>query len=188
MLFLIGGILAFALYGIYDVNSVSLKNRFLHGFFTAGTLLLGLCTVGCFVSEWGNCLMRRHTIFAIALIPGIISFLLMIYSLFFALPFDETYVRSTDKPMVCDRGMYALCRHPGVIWLSLMYLCLAVSWGTPLCWWVWALYSILDIAYVVLQDCWTFPKTFENYEMYKNTTPFLIPTGNSIRKAWQTRR
>ena len=43
-----------------------------------------------------------------------------------------------------------------------------------------------NIAYIVLQDFWIFPATFENYDEYKKTTPFLIPNRQSIRKGLET--
>lgn len=188
MLFLVGTCLAFVLYILYDVNSVLLKNRFLHSFFALGTVFLAVSTAGCFFNQWESCLMRRQPVFILGLLPGAAGFFLMIRSLFFSLPFDETYLRPQQKPPVYDAGMYALCRHPGVLWLCLMYFGLALSWGTFLCTILSVAASLLDILYVVFQDCWTFPHTFSNYREYQKSTPFLIPTPESIQKAWRTRK
>ena len=43
------------------------------------------------------------------------AFAALIYTLFFALPFDETYAKQNNGRYVCDRGVYALCRHPGIL-------------------------------------------------------------------------
>lgn len=46
----------------------------------------------------------------------------------------------------------------------------------------------LNIACVLFQDCWTFPKSFVNYEEYRRTTSFLLPTpGSAVRcvRTWQ---
>ena len=43
---------------------------------------------------------------------------LLVYTLFFALPFHDTYIHGTTAPSLCRSGVYALCRHPGVLWLS----------------------------------------------------------------------
>lgn len=188
MLFLVGTCLAFVLYILYDVNSVLLKNRFLHSFFALGTVFLAVSTAGCFFNQWESCLMRRQPVFILGLLPGAAGFFLMIRSLFFSLPFDETYLRPQQKPPVYDAGMYALCRHPGVLWLCLMYFGLALSWGTFLCTILSVAASLLDILYVVFQDCWTFPHTFSNYREYQKSTPFLIPTPESMQKAWRTRK
>lgn len=188
MPFLVGACLAFVLYGIYDVNSVLWKNRFLHSFFALGTLLLTLSTAGSLLHDWAHCLMRRQPLFVLGLVPGAAGFVLMVYTLFFALPFRETYLHPQQKPPVYDRGMYALCRHPAVLWLCLGYLGLALSWGTPLCIALAVLCSLLDVLYVVFQDRWTFPRSFCNYREYQKTAPFLIPTRQSIQTAWQTRK
>ena len=180
--------LAYVLYIVYDVNSVLLKKRFLHSFFAFGTLLLAVSTIGCFVSQWDSCLMRRQPVFVLGLVPGAAGFFLMIRALFFSLPFDETYLTPQEKPPVYDAGMYALCRHPGVLWLCLMYFGLALSWGTVPCTLLSVAASLLDILYVVFQDCWTFPCTFSDYQAYQKTTPFLIPTRESVQKAWRTRK
>ena len=188
MPFLIGACLAFALFFVYDVNSVLWKNRFLHSFFALGTQLLAVCTLGCLVSQWEDCLMRRQPLFTLGLVPGAAGFVLMVDSLFFSLPFEETYLHPQQKPPVYDRGMYALCRHPAVLWLSLGYTGLALSWGTLLFAALAVLCSLLDVLYVVFQDCWTFPRTFCDYREYRKSTPFLIPTRESIQSAWHTRK
>ena len=48
-------------------------------------------------------------------------------------------------------------------------------------------FSLLDLAYAWFQDRVTFPKTFCDYEDYQKKVPFLIPTGDCIRLARQTR-
>jgi protein-S-isoprenylcysteine O-methyltransferase Ste14 len=115
------------------------------------------------------------------------AFAATVYTLFFALPFSDTYV-SQQVNTVCDRGMYALCRHPGVLWLTLTYLFLAIAWGNGQVWRLGVLYSCLNLGYVWIQDRWTFPRTFPDYPAYRKQTPFLIPTAQSIQCAWQTRR
>lgn len=185
---MVGTCLAFVLYAVYDVNSVLWKSRFFRGFFALGTGLLAVSTIGCFVSQWEFCLMRRQPAFALGLLPGGAGFFLMIRSLFFSLPFDETYRHPRQKPPVCDSGMYALCRHPGVLWLCLMYFGLALSWGGCLCVWQSAITGFLDILYGIFQDRWTFPRTFSNYSDYQKSTPFLIPNGKSVKTAIETGR
>ena len=50
-----------------------------------------------------------------------IFFVLLIYTLFFALPFDKTYQNESEKRMAYTEGVYALCRHPGVLWFIGFY-------------------------------------------------------------------
>lgn len=185
MLFFGFGIIVFGLYILYDVNSVLWNHRVLHASFFAGTILLAAVTVwqtadavkaGCFGS-----------LFILWLIFAVIFLILLIYTLFFALPFDETYLKSeSGKALVYDKGMYAVCRHPGVLWLFLFYLCLGMAFRPSEILAVGMFYSILDVLYVVVQDLWTFPRTFEDYGKYKKTAPFLIPNPGSIRRAVKT--
>lgn len=105
------------------------------------------------------------------------------------MPFSETYQDAGGPPAVCDRGVYALCRHPGVLCLLGMYL----FWGLgalPAAMLLrnGLIFSGLNTAYVCFQDRITFPRTFPDYPDYQKTVPFLIPTGTSIRAAWRTRR
>ena len=188
MLWFLGGAAAFALFVLYDVNSVVWKKRTLRSFFTLGSVLLLITTGICLLLQFGYSRISRNSAAFAYLLPGAASLALMVYSLFFALPFAETYVRGSEKGAVCDRGMYALCRHPGVLWFCLTYLFLALAWGTAEIWGMGIFYSLLNVGYVVFQDSWTFPRTFEDYEGYRKRVPFLIPTAGSTKRAWETRR
>jgi protein-S-isoprenylcysteine O-methyltransferase Ste14 len=83
---------------------------------------------------------------------------------------------------VYTKGVYALCRHPGVLWLLLFYIFYGCFLGAPYIIKAGCFYSVLNLMYVVFQDFWTFPKTLKGYEEYRQTTPFLIPTPKSILK------
>ncbi len=47
---------------------------------------------------------------------------LLIYTLFFALPFEETYCEENKLRAAYTEGVYGLCRHPGVLWFAGAYL------------------------------------------------------------------
>ena len=49
---------------------------------------------------------------------------------FFALPFQQTYLEEAAERRAYDRGVYALCRHPGVLWFILFYLCCWLARGS----------------------------------------------------------
>ena len=153
-----------------------------------GVLLLLAANGICLLRSFGSSRLFQNSAAVLYLIPGAVSFALMIYSLFFALPFGETYVYVSGKAAPCDRGMYALCRHPGVLWFCFVYLFLALAWGTATVWAMGFFYCLMDVGYVVLQDLWTFPRTLEDYEGYRKRVPFLIPTAGSMKRAWDTRR
>ena len=178
------GTAAFAAFFAYDVNSVHPVRPWFHRLFAVGCALLAAAT-GLLV--W-NC--RAFFAFsgrALALGALAAVFLaLMVYTLFFALPFSATYLEENAPRKAYTGGMYALCRHPGVLWFAGAYLCLGLLLGAPKA----AVFALvmtgLNIAYVLFQDCWTFPKSFVNYEEYRRTTPFLLPTPGSAARCVRT--
>ena len=115
-----------------------------------------------------------------------ISFLLLVYTLFFAIPFRETYVTAKMQPEVCSTGVYALSRHPGVLWFMGFYLFLWLAFPNPLLLSGGILFSLLNLFYILLQDRWIFMKTFPGYREYKKSTPFLFPTYQSCRRCIKT--
>ena len=186
MIGFVSGLIVFGLYALYEFNSVKWKHWLPRRFFLAGTVLLALATVAqvaCALKTTG--LQGSSWLFLAA---AVLFFVLLIYTLFFALPFEETYIQQNEKPRVYSGGMYAICRHPGVIWFFLFYLCLGLAIRPSGLLRVGLFYSLLDLLYVVLQDLWTFPKTFADYEDYKKIAPFLVPTPASVKRAFQTRR
>ena len=113
----------------------------------------------------------------------------LVYSLFFAIPFDETYARQSSGRRVCRRGVYALCRHPGILFFFGMYLFLGLAaLPSPGLLARGMFFSALDLGYAWFQDRQTFPKTFCDYPDYRNNVPFLIPTKASFAEACRTLR
>lgn len=185
MISLLLGIAAFGLYLLYDINSYTRKLGFVHSFFLLGTVLLGIATAldvwaaakaGAF-SGWPDIML---------LIGAAAFFGALIYSLFFALPFKETYTEQESNNRVYSGGVYALCRHPGILCFFGMYLLLGLA-ALPTGMIVNCLiFSLLDLGYAWFQDRVTFPKTFCDYTDYQKNVPFLIPTKASIRMAKKT--
>lgn len=187
MLYLCTGILAFFLYYIYDLNSVCFHTRFFKSFFTIGSLLLAVSTVKLIWRAAKSSLFSEFSIVSLCL--AFIFLALLIYTLFFALPFKKTYGQSDSLPSVVHTtGMYAICRHPGVLWLSGFYFCTALSFQSLLLWAAALIFSLLDIIYVILQDYYIFPKQFEGYAQYKDFAPFLLPNSKSLQRAAKTWR
>ena len=185
MLSLYLGTTAFVLYLLYDINSFFWQRRIPRLFFMTGTLLLGSATVLDLITAW------RSGFFAgigdILLLAGsILFFAALIYSLFFALPFKETYTDQQTGNRVYDRGVYALCRHPGILFFFGMYLFAGFA-ALPGPMLIHNLvFSFLNLAYAWFQDRVTFPRTFCDYPDYRKRVPFLIPTCESIRTAFYT--
>ena len=179
------GIGGFLLYLLYDVNSFTYRLRLLHGAFALGTLLVGAATALDLLEAWRLGAFSGPGDAALLVAAGA-CLAALVYSLFFALPFQETYRQQEQGRHVYDGGVYALCRHPGILCFFGLYLCLGLAAlpGGLLAHGL--VFSLLDLAYAGFQDRVTFPKTFCDYEAYRKKAPFLIPTGDSIRRARQT--
>ena len=179
------GIGGFLLYLLYDINSFKWQSRLLHTAFALGTLLVGAATVLDLWGAWRLGAFSGPGDAVLLLVAGA-CLTALVYSLFFALPFQETYRQQEQGRHVYDGGVYALCRHPGILCFFGLYLCLGLAAlpGGLLAHGL--VFSLLNLAYAGFQDRVTFPKTFCDYEAYRKKAPFLIPTGDSIRRARQT--
>ena len=112
--------------------------------------------------------------------------LLLLYPLIPARGRSDRQAAEPGKLRLVSSGIYALCRHPGILCFFGLYLCLGLA-ALPGGLLAHGLaFSLLDLAYAGFQDRVTFPKTFCDYEAYRKKAPFLIPTGDSIRRARQT--
>lgn len=180
------GIVGFFCYFLYDENSVKKIAGWMGSLFLVGSILLVAATGILF---WKNREGMFRTPVDKAWMAGGVFFLcLLVYTLFFALPFEATYVEESKYREAYTEGIYALCRHPGVLWFGGVYLCAGALWesleGT-----VFAVAVVLlNILYAAFQDVYSFPRTFSNYEEYKKTTPFLVPNRGSIRRCQETWR
>ena len=170
------GLMAFVLFFISDYNDWRLSRRELKLCFPAGAVLLAAGTVlearrgSAPASGW----LRGLFFMLVALFLA-----LLVYTLFFALPVEASYARPGQKRPACTTGVYALCRHPGVLWFAGAYLCLWGGFGFPLRSAV--LYTALDVLLVLFEDRRVFPARLSGYDDYRHTTPFLLPDRASLR-------
>lgn len=185
MTYIIMGSISFLLFLLYDINSVKMKLRLIQGSFFIGFFLLIAATVGIAKTSFEQ---SPHSTFRIAVFGLIALFflLLLLYTLFFAIPFGDTYIRTDSPPVTCRSGVYALSRHPGVLWFMGFYLFLWLSAGGNLLLIAGIIFSFFNLTYIIVQDRWTFMKTFVDYSDYRSTTPFLFPTHHSIRRCFIT--
>lgn len=150
--------------------------------FFLGNVCLAVATAGLLLFSFQQLILQGLTLKSAAVLLLMLFDLgLLFYTLFFALPFSGAY--GQEEGAVTAHGMYALCRHPGVLWLALFYLLgffLAQDFWLLLAFFV---FGGLDTAYVVWQDRVLFPKKLAGYKAYQTTVPFLIPTGASLRRA-----
>ncbi|MEG0265594.1 MAG: hypothetical protein RSA06_04920 [Erysipelotrichaceae bacterium] len=172
------GCFAFILMIFYDFNQIKFHFKIGKLAFAAGSLLLMGVTVFIFVSNFDQ-LVNGNMYQYICLFISFIFFILLLYTLFFALPFDDTYIEQ-NKGKVYDQGVYSLCRHPGVLWFFISYLFLAFCMASQQVLYVAIVFSLLNLIYAYIQDKVIFPIMLEGYQSYQNRVPFLIPNKNSI--------
>ena len=103
------GSTGFILYFIYDINSVRMKNAVLQKFFAAGSILVVVSLIAELYAAWGSCQRKIGTMTGFGL-GGFLFLCLLIYTLFFALPFEETYCEENKLRAAYTEGMYGLCR------------------------------------------------------------------------------
>lgn len=106
----------------------------------------------------------------------------------FCAALDETYVKENHERLAYTEGVYALCRHPGVLWFAGFYFCLAGFLGSGKAMGAFGVLIVWNILYIFYQDRIVFPETFSNYGAYQQTTPFLIPDRNSTAACIKTWR
>lgn len=186
MTYTIAGVVGFLLFVLYDINSVLWRRKSLHcGFFAGNVLIIG-ATIMLIKRVWNEAFVSMGSV-----LWGLLALFflgLLIYTLFFALPFGDTYQTMDGRPQVCSAGVYALCRHPGVLWFFFFYLFLGLSLHSLQLVGTGMVLSLCNLWYVLLQDIWTFPRSLGGYEEYKKSTPFLIPTKGSIMACLTTLR
>lgn len=180
--YILAGCAAFVFLYIFDINKIFGFNKIFNIFFGIGIVILGASTLGISLTGEKNFNFSSliHIIFWML---AFVSFLLLLYALFFALPFSKTYIKLSKKNHVVDKGMYALSRHPGVIWFFIMYIFLWLASGKWIVLIAGLIWTIMDVIHVYVQDRWIFPKTLTGYEKYQKTTPFLIPNRTSLLKS-----
>jgi len=175
----------FALYLLYDINSFTPLWKPLRWGFTVGTLLIATATgmqLHAALSEEAFCGVWD----ILLLLAGVLALAALVYCLFFALPFAATYANPEQGRRTYTFGAYGLCRHPGILCFFAMFL----FWGlaalpTDFLWFGMTL-SLLNLGYALFQDRVTFPKTFCDYDDYREKVPFLLPTAASFLRAVKT--
>lgn len=170
------GTAGFALCAAGDVWGALYKKKGGGTLFVLGCLALMASAAGLLADCWPGVLLTQpwRWIFA----PGAaVGLGLLVHTLFFALPSAGSSPLPPEKGMqpLADKGVYGLCRHPGVLWLGMVLLCLWGLAGEPAMGAAFGLFTGLDIAYVWWQDRFVFPKTIQGYTEYQQRVPFLLP-------------
>lgn len=169
------GLSSFLLILLGDVNDAYIKSKALKPCVTIGLLMLLVATV-CRVDMDGANLIW----FAFAAI----FFAYLLKSLFGSFPISEAYTDEPDSRRVVDTDLYALCRHPGVLFFMGLYICL--HFGINLPWTDTIVYIVLNIIVAALEDRFFFPEFLVGYDKYREKVPFLLPTKESIKNSWNS--
>ena len=183
------GALAFGLMVLSDYGQVLRGRRGAGMLFPLGGALLIAATAALLVCRWRTAPPGPGSLFWFA--GSALMLLLLIYTLFFALPAGGSSAATAQKdelrPLV-DTGVFALCRHPGVLFLGGFYACL---WGALGGWALglaFVLFTLLDAAYAAWQGETVFPRSIRGYAAYRAATPRFIPTPGSLRRCLHTLR
>jgi len=173
-------LLGFALLFLGDYNSVAWRRGILRPAFFVGGALIGAAVITDLSIAFYLGAIRNFDFLLLGL--GIFFFTALVYALFFAIPFQESYVEEQKERKTYRGGLYALCRHSGVWFFFLCLLTLGIAALPTHLLWRGLFYTALNIIYSYFQDKYIFPKVFSDHGDYCREVPFLIPTGESLRR------
>ncbi len=168
---LLVGCIGFLLCFLYDWNRVFWKKKWMSGFFWTGCLCQVFAGVSFLYEAW----VLKRTGWAIWIGLALICLAGLVYTLFFALPFDSTYRQEADQHKVCRTGIYGICRHPGIWWFFGLFFCLGGACGNKTTIVYGLILSMINLLYAWYQDKWIFPEEFSDYRDYQKEVPFLLP-------------
>ena len=179
ILYLIIGILGFASLLMFDVLSLCNKKYFKYIFGISGFLLIFVSSIMIIVN-YSHFLEIDSVFRFIALFFAMASLVLLIYSVFIEVG-KKTYQVENQHYLVTT-GTYALTRHPGVLWMLLLYIFGAIFFQNLLAIYAALVWTLVNIAYVSIQERFIFHKIFDNYDKYRESTPMILPNFDSIEK------
>ena len=178
-LYLITGVIGFILLLIFDVLSLSKKNILKYVFGISGFFMIFGSSV-LIIKNYSYFLQIDNSYRFISLFFALASFILLIYSVFFEVG-KKTYVLENEHFLVTN-GTYALTRHPGVLWMLLLYIFGAIFFQNLLAIYAALIWTLANIVYVSIQERFIFHKIFEDYDKYRESTPMILPNIESIEK------
>jgi protein-S-isoprenylcysteine O-methyltransferase Ste14 len=104
----------------------------------------------------------------------------LLHSLFINLPFYKTYFKVGVSDELITDGLYAIVRHPGVYGLGITLYSLVLVSQSKLMFLAASVWMAVDVVVVIIQDKFFFDRMFEGYDDYREKTPMLIPTWDSL--------
>lgn len=186
MFYLILGCLAYVVLYVFDLNKIKQIHPALNLSFALGLLMLLWAAVGIWLSSPASFRLPGPLPLIFGSLAAL-ALILQIYVLFFAVPFHDTYVEMEKTNKIVDTGMFALARHPGVIWFFFVFLFLWLATGKMMLMWAGIIWTAMDIVHVYIQDRYQFPLMFDDYDVYIRKVPFLIPTKDSIKNSLRSK-
>jgi len=181
---LIIGIIGFALLLAFDLLSMHNRKYSKYFFGISGFLMIFVSSV-LIVINYSDFLSINVTFRFIGLGFAIVSFVLLIYSIFIEVG-RKTFQMENEHFLVTS-GTYALTRHPGVLWMLLLYIFGAVFFQNLLAIYAALIWTSVNIIYVTIQERFIFHKIFDNYDKYRESTPMILPSFESIEKFMTTK-
>lgn len=164
MKMLVLGVCAFAVMATGDVNDAFFKKKPLKLCFPLGLMML------CFATAARLSFAKLGILWCAA---AAVLLVLELYALFGSFSVSEAYA-ATDAPrQTSEKGLYSLCRHPGIPLFAGLYICLHFGAGLPLS--DALAYIFCDLLLAVFEDAVIFPRLLGGYDDYKKRVPFIIP-------------
>ena len=120
---------------------------------------------------------------------GAAALTLAVVALVVEVPTFTLYLTAGRDRRLVTTGMYAVTRHPGVLWFSLLLLSLVLITGSRVLAAATPLWIALDVGHVAWQERQYLVKVYgEEYRRYQAEVPMLLPTASSIRRGVESRR
>jgi protein-S-isoprenylcysteine O-methyltransferase Ste14 len=184
MIYIITGSVAFLLFVVFDYYTLNNEGTKKKIFGLGGLLLFTYSTIMAIITS--KTLNIPIAVRVVSALFWFVFLFLLIYSLFLELPFVKTYGKEQHSRDLIETGTYGLCRHPGVLWFGLLFLCTFLVTGSTLIAIGGIVWTSIDVIHVYIQEKVFFCKMFEGYDEYIKSTPMLIPNIRSVKKCKET--
>ncbi len=178
------GVLSYALLFLSDCNDAWWRKSFGKWLFPLSCVLLVISLAGQLHFSKSMFPVIPGQLICLALAAG--ALWLELDALFFSLPRQASYGQPGEQRMVCAKGVYALCRHPGVLFFCFLMLFLWL--GAGLSPFVGMIYGLLDVLLAAFEDQVVFIRRIEGYAEYQSKVPFLVPNLRNTARCLNRRK
>jgi len=176
------GVIGFIFMFVFDILSMKQKVVLKYVFGIFGLVLLIFSIVQ--ISFTKSSLNVSMSLLIIGYVLFALSMSLLIYSVFYEVGFKQTYKKQSEFELVTD-GTYRLTRHPGVLWLFIVFLSISLMFQNYYMLIAGGIWTITNCIYVCMQEKFIFVKVFTGYKDYQESTPMILPNITSIKKTLQ---